>query len=83
MIVSTVTVVHIGTNIENTVLAVGDSESSPHITLVSNVSPLKLVNTTEGYYDLLHVGALGLNIATKRCFKLSDFTMKSIVICVI
>ncbi len=45
MILSTVTIVHIGTNIDNTVLAVGDSESSPHITLVSNVS---LVSRTEG-----------------------------------
>ncbi len=45
MILSTVTIVHIGANIDNTVLAVGDSESSPHITLVSNVS---LVSRTEG-----------------------------------
>ena len=52
MILSTVTIVHIGTNIDNTVLAVGDSESSPHITLVSNVSLLRLVNSTQGvmYY---------------------------------
>ncbi len=38
MIVSTVKIVHIGANIDNTVLSVGDSESAPHISILSNVS---------------------------------------------
>ncbi len=40
VIVSTVRIVHIGANIDNTVLSVGDSESAPHITILSNVSVL-------------------------------------------
>ncbi len=38
VIVSTVNIVHIGANIVNTVLSVGDSESASYISIDSNVS---------------------------------------------
>ncbi len=43
VIVSTVNIVHIGANIVNTVLSVGDSESVPYI-IISNVSFLNFVH---------------------------------------